>query len=137
MKKTTILYRIFTALLILFMAPGAVMEIMHVPSSDAILEHLKYPLYLSSFLGTAKLLGSIALLVPGFPRIKEWVYAGFVFDLTGATWSGLASGDPIVAMLPMLLGYAFIALSYTFYHKRLKQQSGVNAQQPAVQFGVS
>ena len=91
------------------MAPGAVMEIMHVPSSDAILKHLNYPLYLSSFLGTAKLLGSLALLVPGFPRIKEWVYAG----------------------------YAFIALSYTFYHKRLKQQAGVNAQPSAVQFGAA
>jgi len=37
----------------------------------------------------------IALLIPGYPRIKEWVYAGFVYDLTGAIYSGLAMGDPV------------------------------------------
>jgi hypothetical protein len=51
---------------------------------------LAYPPYMLAVLGTAKILGAIALVVPKFPRLKEWAYAGFVFDLIGAIWSHLA-----------------------------------------------
>ena len=56
------------------------------------LTHLGYPAYLAKILGTWKLLGVVALLAPGFRRVKEWAYAGFFFNLTGATLSHLASG---------------------------------------------
>jgi hypothetical protein len=52
-----------------------------------------YPAYLLTILGVWKLLGVLALLVPRFPRLKEWAYAGFFFDLTGAAVSGIASGS--------------------------------------------
>ncbi|MEZ4241446.1 MAG: DoxX family protein [Myxococcota bacterium] len=55
--------------------------------------HLGYAPYVSTILGTWKVLGVIALLAPGLPRLKEWAYAGFLFNLTGAAWSHLASGD--------------------------------------------
>ena len=71
-------------------------------------------------IGVAKLLGVIAILIPGFPRIKEWAYAGFVYDLTGAVYSSIAVGDPPGAWLPILIGYGIIAGSYIFYHKKLK-----------------
>jgi hypothetical protein len=37
--------------------------------------------------------GAIALLAPGFPRLKEWAYAGIFFNMTGAAISHAAVGD--------------------------------------------
>ena len=69
--------------------------------------HEGYPVYLFTMLGVWKLLGVIALLVPGFPRLKEWAYAGFFFDLTGAAVWFIARGgypDPgNVNWLPIIL----------------------------------
>ena len=64
-----------------------------------------FPAYLLTILGVWKLLGVIALLVPGFPRLKEWAYAGFFFDLTGAAVSGIVRGaDPeVVVWTPIIL----------------------------------
>lgn len=73
------------------------------------------------FLGVAKLLGVIALLVPGFSRIKEWAYAGMFFDLTGAVYSGLSVGGFDPKMLVMLVPFGLGALSYIYHHKRLKK----------------
>ena len=87
-----------------------------------------YPAYLIPFLGWAKLLGVVAILVPGFPRIKEWAYAGLFFDLLGATYSVANSGKTIGEWSPML---AFIALgigSYVYYHKKRKATSVRNAE---------
>jgi uncharacterized membrane protein YphA (DoxX/SURF4 family) len=57
------------------------------------MNHLGYPAYFASLLGAWKLLGAIVLTVPGLPRLKEWAYAGFVFDLTAAAFSHAAVGD--------------------------------------------
>ncbi len=57
------------------------------------LNHLGYPVYFASLLGAWKLLGAIVLTVPCLPRLKEWAYAGFVFDLTAAAFSHAAVGD--------------------------------------------
>lgn len=70
-------------------------------------------------IGVAKLLGIIALLVPGYPRIKEWAYAGFFFDLSGATYSALAVGGFNPLMLVMLVPYVTGALSYVYHNKRM------------------
>jgi hypothetical protein len=53
------------------------------------------PLYLIPFIGIAKVLGVIAILIPGFPKLKEWAYAGLFFDLIGATYSICASGEEV------------------------------------------
>jgi len=120
-KKINIIYWIFTGLLLAAMSLGAIPDLLSMPEALAVFKHLGYPAYLSPFMGAVKLLGVIAILIPGFPRIKEWVYAGFVFDLTGATYSGLATGDPVLqVVLPMLIGYALIIGSYIYHHKRLK-----------------
>jgi uncharacterized membrane protein YphA (DoxX/SURF4 family) len=62
------------------------------PEMVAVLASLGYPAYLATILGVAKLLAVVAILVPGFPRLKEWAYAGVTFDLIGAAWSHTASG---------------------------------------------
>jgi hypothetical protein len=55
--------------------------------------HLGYPLYFITIIGFWKVLGAIALLVPGFPRLKEWAYAGTFFNMTGAAASHAVCGD--------------------------------------------
>jgi DoxX-like protein len=68
--------------------------------------HLGYPLYFATILGLWKLLGAITITVPGLPRLKEWAYAGFVFDLTAAAASHAAVGDgagEIIAPLGFLV----------------------------------
>src|SRR5689334_200053 len=90
-KRDTIIFWISTGLFCAMMLTSAIPNLLSDPAWLAIFEQLGYPKYLLPFLGVAKLLGIIALLVPGFKRIKEWAYAGFFFDLVGATYSALAA----------------------------------------------
>ncbi|WP_221567871.1 DoxX family protein [Alkalihalobacillus sp. TS-13] len=120
MKKIMITYWIFTGLLAALMLFGAIPDIMSDPAAVALFDHLGYPAYILPFIGVAKLLGVIALLVPGFPRVKEWAYAGFVIDLTGAMYSTIAVGDPASGLVVFLIGYVLIAGSYITHHKRQK-----------------
>ena len=87
--------------------------------------HLGYPFYLIRFLGVAKILGSAAVLTGIFPRIKEWAYAGFTFNLLGAAYSHLCSGDGPKALAPLII-LAFGAVSYFYWHK----SSGAKAGEP-------
>ncbi|MFE6076612.1 DoxX family protein [Paenibacillus sp. NPDC057886] len=119
MKKITIPYWIFTTLVVIFMGVGAVTDTVKATDAVELFKHLGYPDYLLPFLGIAKILGIIAILIPGFPRIKEWAYAGLVFDLTGAMYSNVAE-DGISAGFSFLIGYIIIFGSYIYYHKRRK-----------------
>jgi hypothetical protein len=74
------------------------------------LHQLGYPEYVLSILGTAKILGVIALLQTRFDTLKEWAYAGFTINLISASWSHLALGQPVVAPVVLLL---ILAGSYT------------------------
>jgi uncharacterized membrane protein YphA (DoxX/SURF4 family) len=126
MKKTKIIYWIFTALVLLLMGVGAVPSIIKTEDSVKLIhDHLGYPVYFVPFTGVAKLLGCIALLVPGYPRVKEWVYAGLAFDLSGAIYSFICMGDPLAQWIVLVPGLACIAGSYIYYHKlrRLKAAS--------------
>ena len=120
MKRTNILYWTFTGFFGAFMLFSAIPDMLVVPDAVAFVSNkLGYPKYIIPFLGVAKILGVIAILVPGFPRIKEWAYAGLFFDLLGATYSGICVDGLQPAMAFMLLPFAFEALSYVYYHKRL------------------
>lgn len=122
MKKINILYWIFTILLAVLMGLGAIPDLLSTPDAvKMVCDHLHYPAYFLPFIGVAKLLGAIAILVPGFPRLKEWAYAGFTFDITGAVYSSIAVGDPASTWIfTIILGYGLIFCSYIFYHKRRK-----------------
>jgi hypothetical protein len=103
---------------------GSIPDILSTPDAVAIVTtHLGYPAYFIPFIGVAKFLGVIAILVPGFPRLKEWAYAGFVYDLTGAVYSAIAVGDPPGKWLPIFIGFILIAVSYIYYHKKQKEVS--------------
>lgn len=119
MKKLNVLYWIFNGLFAALMFMSGIPDILMDPIAiEGMHDGLGYPLYFIPFIGVAKVLGSIAILVPGFHRIKEWAYAGLFFDLVGATFSIIASGGTIAQYgfmaLPLVLGI----LAYVFYHKR-------------------
>ncbi|MCR5888278.1 DoxX family protein [Hymenobacter sp. J193] len=118
MNKLNLLYWIFTGLLALLMTLSSVPNVLSSPESVDFFRHLGYPAYLVPFLGVAKLLGVLAILVPGFPRLREWAYAGFVFDLTGALYSFISVGDPPGMWFPLLIGLALIAASHYLNHRR-------------------
>jgi DoxX-like protein len=76
--------------------------------------HLGYPAYLLSILGVWKILGVVALLIPKFPLLKEWAYAGFFFIMTGAILSHIIMGDPATELLPSLLLLLLTVTSWYF-----------------------
>ena len=123
MKRTKIIYWILTGLFAFLMVGSAIPDVMSAPVAVAGFKAMGYPVYLIPFLGIAKLLGVIAILVPGYPRIKEWAYAGLVIDLTGATYSIILSGAPASSWAPMALPLLLAAGSYIFYDKKLKTVS--------------
>jgi heme A synthase len=73
---------------------------------------LGYPVYILPLLGAWKILGTAALLIPKFPLVKEWAYAGVFFLLTGAIFSHLAVGHSAVELIPSLLLLALTVLSW-------------------------
>ena len=87
-----VVYWITTALVVFEMALGGLWDILRVPQVRGLIERLGFPLYFLVILGIWRLLGAVALAVPRFPRLKEWAYAGVVFDLTGAVASLCAAG---------------------------------------------
>jgi hypothetical protein len=123
MKKTNIFYWVFTGLLALLMLGSSIPDIMNHPLAvKGMHEELGYPVYFIPFIGVAKFLGVIAILTPGFHRLKEWAYAGFAFDLIGATYSIFMIGKPdwMFNILPL----ALLTASYVFYQKRKKLLAG-------------
>jgi len=121
MKKINIIYWILTILFGGFMLFSSIPDILQVQSAvDMISTQMHYPVYFVTFIGIAKLLGSIAILIPGFPRIKEWAYAGLTYDLIAATYSQIALGVPASKWCFMIVFLALAAGSYIYYHKKLK-----------------
>ncbi len=121
MNKTTInvIYWISTGLILAMMLFSAASSFMDNPEGAKMMAAIGYRPYVLHFLAVLKVLGVIAILTPGCPRLKEWAYAGFMFDLMGATYSFYASGFAFKDWAFMLILIAVLACSYIFYHKRL------------------
>jgi hypothetical protein len=92
-KRDKIIYWIATLWLALGMAVTGGVQLMHQPADVELMNRLGYPIYFLTILGAWKLLGVIAVLVPKFPLLKEWTYAGFFFAMSGAVFSHMASGS--------------------------------------------
>lgn len=73
---------------------------------------LGYPPYIITILGPFKILGAIVLAIPGVTRLKEWAYAGFFFDFSGATLSHIYNGDTIDLILPAVIALCVLLGSY-------------------------
>jgi uncharacterized membrane protein YphA (DoxX/SURF4 family) len=109
------LYWIVTGLMAAFMLMASIPDILRIPQAVQIFTHLGYPTYLLPFIGIAKTLGVLVVLLPGFSRLKEWAYAGLVFDLIGALYSHLSVGDPPSAWAMPIVGLVLVAGSYWLY----------------------
>ena len=97
-------YWIATALVAFAMGSGGVADVLRIEAVVEGMTKLGYPVYFCIILGVWKVLGTIAILIPGTPRLKEWAYAGIFFDLTGAAASHLFAGDPFTkAIAPLVL----------------------------------
>jgi hypothetical protein len=78
------------------------------------MQHLGYPGYFLTILGVWKILGVIAVLVPKFPLVKEWTYAGFFFAMSGAVFSHIAIGDGAAEFFGPILLLVLTVLSWYF-----------------------
>ncbi|HKX84368.1 MAG TPA: DoxX family protein [Pyrinomonadaceae bacterium] len=112
-----IAYWIVTILMSAFMLMASIPDVLRMPEAVQIFEHLGYPAYLIPFIGVAKILAVVAILFPGFPRLKEWAYAGLVFDLIGAFYSHMSVGDPASMWIWSLVALGLVSASYFLYRK--------------------
>jgi uncharacterized membrane protein YphA (DoxX/SURF4 family) len=88
MRAKPIVYWTMTILVAFFLGGGGATQVyQYLHNPHGVVPELGYPMYFFGILGVWKVLGSIAILWPGFPRLKEWAYAGIFFDLTGAAAS--------------------------------------------------
>jgi uncharacterized membrane protein YphA (DoxX/SURF4 family) len=122
-----IAYWVTTGFLAAQFAMSGIFSIAQPPIVVAGMQHLGYPAYFALFLGVWKVLGVLALLAPRFPRLKEWAYAGIIFDLTGASFSHASSGDSIADVIVPLV---FIAVTFASWALR-PQSRRVGAILPA------
>lgn len=126
MKRTKIIYWISTIAFAGLMLFSAVPDILSVPDAVKFITDLGYPVYFITFIGVAKLLGCIAILIPGFPRIKEWAYAGLFFDLIAAVYSFIAKAGFNPQMLGMLMFIVPGIISYIYFQKMMKLKAVTN-----------
>lgn len=92
-KRNRIIYWIVTLWLSLGMMSTGIVQLIKIEEEIDLMVHLGYPIYFLTILGVWKILGTVAVLVPKFPLLKEWAYAGFFFAMSGAIISHLIMGD--------------------------------------------
>src|SRR5262252_5890140 len=94
-RSRTIAYWIITVVVAAEFAVGGVWDLLRIPYVNTIMAHLGYPSYFAIFMGLWKVPGSVVVLLPRLARLKEWVYAGMVYEMTGAVFSHAAVGDGV------------------------------------------
>jgi hypothetical protein len=120
-KRNKIVYWISTIWLASGMLSTGALQLFKVQAEGAVappgvdgITHLGYPIYFLTILGIWKFLGVIALLIPKFPLLKEWAYAGFFFAMSGAVFSHIASADSAKEIFPSLLLLILTVVSWYF-----------------------
>lgn len=130
MKKVKIFYWISTILFAAMMGLTAYPDVVMEKETVDFIVKLGYPLYFIPFIGVAKILGSISILIPNFgkfnfDKIKEWAYAGLVFDLIGATYSNIIVHGMHPEMLVMSVFFIAGGISYIYNEKLKKLQTEI------------
>jgi len=121
-KTIKITYWIITGLFLAAMLMDAIGGITHQQAGVDNITHLGYPVYILTMMGTAKILGVIAILQTKYIAIKEWAYSGFAISFIGGFWSRMAMADPIELVLPPVVMLVYMLVSYYFWKQfeRLK-----------------
>lgn len=114
MRTKKIIYWVATIWLSLGMLSTGVVQLLKIEQDVDRMAALQYPVYLLTLLGIWKILGVIAVLIPKFPVLKEWAYAGFFFAMSGAAFSHIASGSPVSEIFPSLLLLVLTVVSWYF-----------------------
>jgi hypothetical protein len=112
MEHRTIAYWAATALFCAVLGFSGATHFLHVEFMVNNMAMLGYPVYFMTIIGGFKILGVIALLAPGLPLLKEWAYAGFTFNLIGASTSHLYAGEPFSHWIRPLIVLSLCAASY-------------------------
>ena len=110
MKMKTISYWTTTVILALALLSGGAAELAGQRETVAGMVHLGYPVYFIMIIGFWKVLGAVALVVPRFPLLKEWAYAGIFFNMTGAAVSHAVCGEPVWHVI-ITLAFAVLAIA--------------------------
>jgi len=131
MRKINIIYWIATIIAAALMLFSAIPDALLTKEATQFMQsYLNLPDYLTRFLGIAKILGVIVILIPGFPRVKEWAYAGLIFDLVGAVYSQIATGTPFIGpqggWVFMFIWIIPVVVSYIYYHKKLNASASIS-----------
>lgn len=113
-KRNKIIYWVATLWLSLGMLSGGIAQLLQVEDTVKGVAHLGYPAYFLKIIGFWKVLGVIAVLIPKFPLVKEWAYAGFFFCMSGALYSHIAVGDPAKESIGPVLLIVLIVVSWYF-----------------------
>jgi uncharacterized membrane protein YphA (DoxX/SURF4 family) len=113
-KRNNIIYWIATIWLALGMVSTGIVQVMNLEAEISFIVNLGYPIYFITLLGVWKLLGVIAILVPRFPLVKEWAYAGFFFMMTGAVYSHICHGSAASDYFGPILLLVLIITSWYF-----------------------
>jgi hypothetical protein len=113
-KRNKIIYWIATVWLALGMLSTGTVQIIKMEEEVDVVTNLGYPVYLLAILGVWKILGVVAVLLPKFPLVKEWAYAGFFFAMSGAVFSHLAIGDGAKELFGPILLIILTVVSWYF-----------------------
>lgn len=113
-KRNRILYWTATIWLSLGMISTAIVQLIRTGDEVEMFKNLGYPVYLMTILAVWKILGVIAVLIPGSPVLKEWAYAGFAFVMSGAVVSHLGVGDPLSELFGPVLLLVLTGVSWYF-----------------------
>jgi uncharacterized membrane protein YphA (DoxX/SURF4 family) len=116
-KRNKIIYWIFTIWLSLGLVSTGLVQLFKGKTGAGgvdIVTNLGYPVYFLTILGVSKILGALAVLIPKFPLLKEWAYAGIFFMMSGAVCSHIAAGNSIKEIFPALLLLVLCLISWYF-----------------------
>ncbi|WP_310395567.1 DoxX family protein [Hymenobacter sp.] len=128
-SRHTIVYWLSTGFLAFGMVAQGVAQLSHTKGYVDIITHLGYPAYFLNIIGVWKIVGVVAILIPGLLLAKEWAYAGFFFVMSGAAFSHLAAGDSGKAVAPAVVLLVLIVTSWYFrpldrkIHSRLSKET--------------
>ena len=113
MNMRLIAYWITTALAaFVFLSGGSAVDVARPSFALQGMTHLGYPSYFMVILGVWKVLGGMVVLLPRLPRLKEWAYAGMLFDLSGASASHASVGDPAAKIATPLIILCIVLTSW-------------------------
>lgn len=124
-KRNKIIYWVATLWLSLGMVVTGAVQFLKMKEEVDLFTHLGYPIYFLTLLAVWKFLGVVAVLIPNFPLLKEWAYAGFFFAMSGAVISHAVLGDGAKDFFGPLLLLVLTVVSWYFRPADRKTTSSI------------